>query len=219
MEKNLRDVFDMMVSFFMMTSDIAKAYCSAPEYTAEELIENISFDLRSIAEYHFGEDNSMGVDDEEDAARAFIDVLSNVIEFMLNFIDPTMLLHCLHDNNTRVSKDLIKTFSHDGIDTIEAVESVARAYAVLGQCAHDVMKYDLNRTPLEYFDTDSIPHINDVKRKELLNAIFGKTSTATCREKILNNSCGYYADINKCTHKNCNIKTCVHNPDFGKDGE
>lgn len=186
MEKNLNDVFRMFVEFYIMASDIAKYYSQNESLDGEDLVSNIEFDLRSILEFHFGEDNgvSVGVDDEEDAARSFIDVLVSITEFMTSYIDPTMLLACLHENNLRVSKDLITTFSHDGIDTIETAESVARAYAVLGECASDSMKYSLSRTPLNYFETSQLFPPKNTDAVECIKRIKAELNSSTNTEYI-----------------------------------
>lgn len=150
------------------------------EMDSSELIENITFNLEAIKNYHFGDDEIKDTDyvrDDRTAAQAIIEVLMSVINFMVDYTSPQHIYAQLNERAKDLAENLILCITRDGIDTTKDCEMLAYAYQVLGERAAFYAVTEGGRTPLTYFDTDSVT-------KQTRNAIFRNAMRSN--GKILN---------------------------------
>lgn len=132
------------------------------EMDSTDLIENITFNLNAIAEYHFGDDEIKDTDyvrDDRTAAQAIIEVIMSVINFMVDYTSPQHIYAQLNERAKDLAENLILCITRDGIDTTKDCEILAYAYKVLGERAAYYAVSEGGKTPLIYFDSDSLLNV------------------------------------------------------------
>lgn len=139
------------------------------EMDSTELIENITFNLEAIQKYHFGDDEIKETDyvrDDYTAAQAIIEAIMSIVNFMVDYTSPQHIYALLNERAKDIAESLILCITHDGIDTIENGYKLAYAYKILGERAAYYANVDGGKTPLKYFDTDSVT-------KSTYNRVYG----------------------------------------------
>lgn len=161
--ENLEGILNLHAQNMAITEKMAEYTfgSTSNELSLEEMIEGITFDLKSIADYISGEEPSSAVDDDEDAAHSMLDALVTLTQFMVETTDPAILRSILHERVMSNAKDFLKMARHDGIDTIEDNENIAYAYKVLGERAAYEMAQNWHSTSPTYFDTDTVCNGSD----------------------------------------------------------
>lgn len=148
------------------------------EMDSTDLIENITFNLNAIAEYHFGDDEIKETDyvkDDRTAAQAIIEAIMSLINFMVDYTSPQHIYALLNERAKDLAENLILCITRDGIDTTKDCEILAYAYKVLGERAAYYAVSEGGSTPLMYFDTDSVT--KEILTKTTLNAVRGNGKT------------------------------------------
>lgn len=188
-DNNLKEIFSLARYIYVLVELSDKYFYNSDhgESDALSLIENIKFNLDAIFDYHFSEDDIKTTDyikNDETAAHAIIEIIMDVINFMVDYTSPIHIHKILLDRTEDISKSLITTIRKNGIDTTEDAEAIAYAYKTLGEvCATKVEQIDYSISPI-YFDTDSII-------KPALNKMYG-TSAVRSNGKVFSKTLANY---------------------------
>ena len=168
---NLKEIFTLVRYIYVLVELGDKYFYNSDhgESDALSLIENIKFNLDAIFDYHFSEDDIKTTDyikDDETAAHAIIEIIMDVINFMVDYTCPVHIHKILLDRTDNLAKSLITTIHSNGIDTTKDAEAIAYAYKTLGEVCATKVEQTANSTSPIYFDTDSVT-------KPALNKIYG----------------------------------------------
>lgn len=170
-DKNLKEILTLARYIYALVELSDKYFYNSDhgESDALSLIENIKFNLDAIFDYHFSDEDIKTTDyikDDETAALAIIEIIMDVINFMVDYTSPIHIHKILLDRTDNLAKSLITTIRSNGIDTTEDAEAIAYSYKVLGEICATKVEQTANSTSPIYFDTDSVI-------KPMLNKTYG----------------------------------------------
>lgn len=168
---NLKEILTLVRYIYVLVALRDKYFYKSDhgESDATSFIENIKFNLDAIYDYHFSEDDIKSTDyvkDDETAAHAIIEIIMDVINFMVDYTSPIHIHKILLDGAGDLAESIITSIRLNGIDTTGDVETAAYAYKVLGKVSSTKAEQISTSISPSYFDTDSVI-------KPLLNKTYG----------------------------------------------